>query len=559
MDATQPNLTSQPQPVASRKPNILTGVVVGLLLTVPLVIVFYLGDALLGLPFVPFDVLDWMARNLPGGLLTFGIDTMVGIIRALNLGETSSTAKLGEHAMAIGGLIVTGVAVSAIYFGYMNSRAKNSNTLNAGLIAGLVIGIPVALISYTGNFTATANPILSVVWIIAVFLAWGAALAWVYSRLTTRDLVTDGAYTAEVDGLDRRSFLVRVGGAAATITVVGAGVGALLNSQKTQTAATTTSEATIPEGSNTAANLPNASDPLVPAPGTRPEYTPVEDHYRIDISSRPPVIDETTWLLPIKGLVDTPLSLSLADIRGYEPMEQYVTLACISNPLGGDLTSTTKWTGVSLKTMLADAGLQADARYLRITSADGFDETVDIEMINNDERIMLAYLWDDAPLPIQNGFPIRIYIPDHYGMKQPKWITDIEVVADYQEGYWVRRGWDEVAQMNATSVIDTVAADAVYEQDDQTFVPIGGITHAGARGISKVEVKVDDGEWAEAQLRAPISDTTWVIWRYDWAFEEGNHTFAVRTYEGDGTPQIAAPAPVRPSGATGIHSKIASL
>jgi hypothetical protein len=240
-------------------------------------------------------------------------------------------------------------------------------------------------------------------------------------------------------------------------------------------------------------------------------------------------------------------------------MEQFVTLACISNPVGGDLTSTTKWTGVSFQTILADAQLQPDARYLRITSADGFDETVDIEMINSDPRIMLAYLWDDQPLPVRNGFPLRIYIPDHFGMKQPKWITDIQVVSEYEQGYWVRRGWDEVAQMKATSVIDTVAADAVYEQDGQTFVPIGGMAHAGDRGISKVEVRVDSGEWVEADLRAPISETTWTIWRYDWPFEDGGHTFAVRAYEGDGTMQITENAPVRPSGATGIHSKIASV
>jgi hypothetical protein len=72
-----------------------------------------------------------------------------------------------------------------------------------------------------------------------------------------------------------------------------------------------------------------------------------------------------------------------------------------------------------------------------------------------------------------------------------------------------------------------------------------------------VEVRSADGDapWHEAQLRTPLSDTTWVIWRYDWPFEEGRHTFQVRCVEADGTPQIEENTPPRPSGATGIHSK----
>jgi hypothetical protein len=122
-------------------------------------------------------------------------------------------------------------------------------------------------------------------------------------------------------------------------------------------------------------------------------------------------------------------------------------------------------------------------------------------------------------------------------MKQPKWITDIHVSAEYEDGYWVDRGWDAVAQMRTTAVIDTVAAQALVDAGGQLQVPVGGIAHAGARGISKVEVKVDGGEWQAAQIRAPLSETTWVIWRYDWPFAEGQHTFAVRAFDGDGIVQ----------------------
>ena len=114
------------------------------------------------------------------------------------------------------------------------------------------------------------------------------------------------------------------------------------------------------------------------------------------------------------------------------------------------------------------------------------------------------------------------------------------------------RGWDEDALMRATSVVDTVATNMmIMEADDETLVPVGGMAHAGDRGISKVEVRVDDGEWQEAQLREPLSETTWVLWRFDWPFEEGEHTFAVRCFDGNGDLQITESNPVRPSGATG--------
>ena len=177
---------------------------------------------------------------------------------------------------------------------------------------------------------------------------------------------------------------------------------------------------------------------------------------------------------------------------------------------------------------------------------------------------MLAYNWDGRPIPFDHGFPLRIWLPDRYGMKQPKWITGIEVIGEYKPGYWVERNWDEVARMHATAVIDTVAIDAVIEDGDRKLIPVGGIAHAGARGISKVEVRIynedkNKGDWHEARLRKPLSDTTWVVWRYDWPFAEGRHTFEVRCVEADGTPQIEEVNPPRPSGATGIHSKSATV
>jgi hypothetical protein len=145
-------------------------------------------------------------------------------------------------------------------------------------------------------------------------------------------------------------------------------------------------------------------------------------------------------------------------------------------------------------------------------------------------------------------------------MKQPKWIGSIEAIDGEADGYWVVRGWDREARMKATSVIDTVAVDMMIGQaTGDTLVPVGGIAHAGARGISKVEIRVDDGDWREARLRTPLSGLTWVVWRYDWRFQAGKHTFTVRCVDGSGLPQIVVEAPPHPSGASGLHSKSTML
>jgi DMSO/TMAO reductase YedYZ molybdopterin-dependent catalytic subunit len=536
-----------------KKPSAWIGALVGALLTAPLIAILFLATQLVGTPFAPFDVFDWVGRLLPGPIITFGIDSIVSIITTLNLGETSSAAKTAEQFLATAGLFVTGILVGAVLFAVLRGRKPTPRYL-PGLIAGLAVGVPVLFISTSINESARASMFVSGAWILVAFLAWGWCLSWVYNRLVDAETAT--TEDASVTRLSRRQFLISVGGATAAITVVGAGLGALLGGREREAPVSIalTGDSSEPWSANNP--LPNADAAVQPAAGTRPEFTPLEDHYRIDINTVPPVVEERDWKLSITGLVDNPVELTLDDLRNnYEPMHQFVTLACISNRIGGDLTSTTLWSGVSLQQILAEVGLQDSASHLRITSVDGFDEVVAIDLVNQDERVMLTYAWDGLLLETKHGFPLRIYIPDHYGMKQPKWIESIEAIDAWEEGYWVRRGWDRDAVMKATSVIDTVAVDMmIVEADDTMLIPIGGIAHAGARGISKVEVKVDDGEWVEAQLRDPLSETTWVIWRYDWPFEAGEHTFAVRCAEGDGTPQIEEMASARPSGATGIDT-----
>ena len=549
-----PLATSNGSPNRLKKVGFWPALLSGGLLTAPLTGLLYLADKLGGLPFTPFALFDWIARVLPGVAVTFGIDMMIEGLRFFGM-SVAASAKTAEQIVAVLLFFVIGVVLSSAFLCVMKIRQAGPRPA-AGLALGLIFGVPMVAVSLPMG-QSTVDPGLTAVVLAVLFVVWGLAFMPMYDMLL---LSADGLPTEDrirwAKSINRRQFLVGVGAATATVTVLSVGIGGVLARSERRQVAETVATSMDPETAGIKPPLPNAGDPVVPAPGTRPEYTPVEDHYKVFLRSEPSIIDGATWSLPITGLVDNPLTLTLDDLHNnYESRDQYVTLSCISGRIATTLISTTLWTGISLQKLLSDLQVRGEARYLDIESADGFHETVDLDLIASDERIMLAYAWDGRPIPMDHGFPLRIWIPDRYGMKQPKWITSMEITGEYRPGYWVDRGWDEVAQVKATSVIDTVATDDVVEQDGQLLIPIGGIAFSGARGISSVEVKVNNGPWEQAQLRTPLSETTWVLWRYDWPFQKGKHTFAVRCAEADGTPQIEESRGNRPSGATGIHRR----
>lgn len=533
-----------------RKLRIGTGALVGLLVTAPAVALMALADRLAGLPFVPFDLFDWTTRVLPGGLVTFGIDSMISMLEFVGL-DVADTAKTAERASAVLAFVMLGIVAAVLFFAFFAVRRSRPDTV-AGLVMGALLGLPLVAVSLAIG-GARERPLVSVLWLSVVFLGWGALLAWGFRRTVPVAAAGAGAAgEASVERLDRRRFLVRLGAASAVVTVAGAGLARLLARSEGGGAIASSDAHRTETGKGTP--FPNAGDPVMPAPGTRPEYTPLKDHYKVFIRTEPEEVDGERWRLEVSGLVERPLRLTLDELRARYPLhDQYVTIACISGRVGTGLIGTTLWSGARLSDVLADAGLRDGARWLHVRSADGYYETVDLELVRSEPRILLCYDWDGHALPSDHGFPLRIWLPDRYGMKQPKWIESIEVSDRYVPGYWVERNWDREARIKATSVIDTVAVDAAQEMGGRRLVPVGGMAFAGARGISKVEVRVDGGPWQPAKLRAPLSETTWVLWRHDWPFEEGDHTFEVRCAEADGTPQIEERKPQRPSGATGLH------
>jgi DMSO/TMAO reductase YedYZ molybdopterin-dependent catalytic subunit len=554
----------------SRLRRALTGLAAGALLSAALLAVSVVGSHY-GAPSIPYSVFEWLTRELPGRLVIFGLETTLRVLEALGL-NIKDTGKAVEIALALTGLLVSGAVAGLLFFVVVTSDDRR-RVIRAGEILGAALGVVCFALALAVSPPATFGAHAAwALWIVGLLLVWGWALARLRllvaapparEAFITAPATPDSptAYVpleraggrpglaAEAATLDRRHFLIRVGGAVATIVVLGAEVSDILTADA-GLGTPTPVKAPIP--------FPNADSPVKPVPGTRLEYTPVPDFYRVDIDLEPPSIDGSTWRLKIGGLVDRPVSLTLDQFKTrYASIDQFATLSCVSNPVGGPLTSTTLWTGPPFRDVLASVGVQPQASYVHLLAQDGFDEVVDLATIQGDGRIVLAHTWNGRPLPTAHGFPLRVFLPGHYGMKQPKWITEVLLVSDYIPGYWVSRGWDRQAIMKTTSVIDVVATNDLVRSGGRTFVPVGGIAHAGDRGISKVEIQVDGGPWQAAELRAPLSPLTWVIWRYQWPFAQGEHVFAVRAYDGAGQLQTATPHGAFPSGATGIDTNSA--
>ena len=361
----------------------------------------------------------------------------------------------------------------------------------------------------------------------------------------------------------RRNLLILGGSGILSLLVLGLGLGN--NRQQSTTVSipnTGSNKAVVPtinipygpqytSGAAASPSLQALSSRIDPAPGMRAEITSTADFYRVDINLFPPNIDAASWSLVVKGLVSNPLSLTLENIVSRPSVSQALTLSCISNLIGGTLISTNFWTGVRLKDILAEAGLQSGAIGINMTAADGFYESISLAEAM-DDRTLLVYAMNGQALTPDHGFPLRIYIPDHYGMKQPKWLTQLEVTNTLATGYWEERGWSDTAIPQTLSMIDTLLADRASLTQTGVF-PLGGIAWAGTRGIGKVEIQVDGNPWIETELRNPaISPLSWVEWRYDWKPAFGSHQIRVRATDGSGQVQEEVNYGPGPEGATGL-------
>jgi DMSO/TMAO reductase YedYZ molybdopterin-dependent catalytic subunit len=286
--------------------------------------------------------------------------------------------------------------------------------------------------------------------------------------------------------------------------------------------------------------------------GISPAITPVSNFYVVSKNFADPTVDGQSWRLHVGGMVDTPMTLSLADLRALPATTEYVTLECISNNVGGELMSTGSFTGVSLRELVGMAGPHSRATWVGFRARDGYAESLPMGMVEGAPEVLVAYDLDGAPLPMSHGFPARILIPGHYGMKGPKWLENIDLGTQETRGYWEQQGWDPNVLVKTTSRFDVPRDGDILRLGS---IAIGGVAFAGTRGVSRVEYSTDGGgTWNSATLDAPLSALTWVLWQATWTpSSEGAYRLIVRATDGTGKSQDGGGAPSFPSGASGYH------
>jgi DMSO/TMAO reductase YedYZ molybdopterin-dependent catalytic subunit len=273
------------------------------------------------------------------------------------------------------------------------------------------------------------------------------------------------------------------------------------------------------------------------------EVTPTGDFYTVSKNSVDPVVPEAGWKLDVHG-ANGIMSYTLAQLRQLPSITMFATLACISNPVGGDWLGNARWTGVPLGLLLQKSGIAKGTQDVVLRAADGYSDSIPIERALQ-PFCFLAHEMNGAPLTSSHGSPLRLIVPGIYGMKNVKWITSIEQADRDYRGFWQRRGWDDVAHYKLMSRID-IARDGF----------VAGVAFAGDRGVDSVQVRIGDGAWQEAELKPELSPITWVLWSLK-ADVKGKGVM-VRMKSRDGEFQIAEPMPPFPEGSSGLHTVVGS-
>jgi DMSO/TMAO reductase YedYZ molybdopterin-dependent catalytic subunit len=285
--------------------------------------------------------------------------------------------------------------------------------------------------------------------------------------------------------------------------------------------------------------------------GITPRVTSNEDHYTVDTTLVKPRVDIATWSLDVIGAVEAPFALTYDQLLDLDAIEQVHTLECISNPTGGELISTAVWTGVRMRDLLQRARPTANAFDVILTSVDGYVDSFPIAKALEPETL-LVYLMNGKTLPQDHGYPVRVLVPNIYGMKNVKWLRSIEVATFDKLGYWQEGGWSDGAIVNTGTRIDVPTRTLRWDGGEVT---IAGIAFAGSRGVNKVEVSFDGAKtWQAAKLESAAGPLTWRRWSVRWTPPSaGTHTLQARATDGRGDTETPVSRQPFPNGATGYH------
>lgn len=412
------------------------------------------------------------------------------------------------------------------------------------------------LVGAVGAISALSRPTATITWALPTVI--GVAVGMVglrglIGRIQPQERATPRAGDSRIDqpndppsATGRRHFLLGAGAVGGGVLVTGLGGAALRRSVGDV-------------GADRAAfDVPSATNPVAAdGPGLAESttfITPNADFYRIDTALTVPQVSSEKWSLRIHGMVEREVRVDLDQLRrDHTAFDAIVTLTCVSNDVGGDLVGNAKWTGYRLRDLLAAAGPAPDADMVLSTSADGWTAGTPLTALMDGRDAMLAVGMNDEPLPIEHGYPVRMVVPGLYGyVSATKWVVSLEVTRfDRAKAYWTTLGWAEKGPIKTSSRIDVPRSNSSVTTGPVT---VGGVAWAQGRGISAVQVRVDNGPWQDAELLDPALVDAWRLWKWDWNAQPGRHQLTVRAIDGDGNPQIEEEASSVPDGASGLHT-----
>ena len=493
-------------------------------------------------------------------------------------GEIESEAvetfgPIAKYSAFIGALIVNLVvyAILGLIIYKIHTKINSRSSFLVAAAISSVISYVVILIIYFVLLAVADIDIQSVstqtvlMYLIPPQIAFGFASAFFYRNIRPRGLkvaskeTVASSDTAPGSGVDQNRRLLLKAGLASVVVIPLLYLGLnnlLFPRESTQSRLPLESEIASrprPEG---------FEDPRITAL-LASEITPTDLFYRVDINPVPPTVDANSWRLVVKGLVNNPLTITYDQLKAMPSVPQIATLECISNKIANDFIGTAIWNGIKLKDLLEESGIKPNAQYIVFRCADGYDVGIPLQR-GLQEGSILAYGMNGETLDAKHGYPVRAIIPGLYGMMNPKWITEIELIDGIYEGYWQKKGWANNAQYNTHSYI-VVPGNAPIRKNFRNLgslnivvgeqIPIAGVAFAGDRGISKIQVSTDDGAtWKDAKIKDPLSPYSWVIWTTELdVTSEDNYRILVRATDNTGKVQTGEVREPFPNGATGYH------
>lgn len=415
-------------------------------------------------------------------------------------------------------------------------------------LGATVLVVLVALTGVAAVLRPTAGP-LDAVPALATALAGVGSLWWLTTAAAGPGLFSreEAAGVSQQGMPSRRGVLLATGVLAAAAAVTG-GVGRWVTSLRTDP-----SEVTLPEPTDPAGAFPRGLE--AEYDGISSFRTPNSDFYRIDTRLSLPTVDVDDWTLTIDGDVDQEVTLTYEELTAMDTIERDITLTCVSNDVGGPYVGGARWLGVKLTDVLDRAGVGSSSDQILCTDVDGMTISVPLGVATDGRDAMLAFGMNGDALPVEHGFPVRMVVPGLYGFVSAcKWITRMTLTTyDAQQAYWTERDWAVDAPIKISSRIDTPKSFAEIDAG-RTF--IGGVAWSQGEGIDKVEVKIDGGDWEQAELGPSAGVDYWRQWYFPWEAESGQHTLSVRATNGKGEVQSPAKAMPFPDGSSGYQSII---